>query len=346
MGGLETSAIAGAPLIYFNRNRRSIEATWKYLLIGGVGLAIALLGSSSWRTPRCMRGTSHRSSSTISRARPESFQALVARGFVFLFIGFGTKMGLAPMHTWKPDAYGEAPGVVGALFAGCVTSAAFLAVLRAFRLAVLAGDATFARQILLGLGLLSMVVAGVFTVRQDDFKRMLAWSSIEQMGILVLGVAIGGLGVFGSLFHMVNNGFSKGVMFLGAGNIHRATGARLASRARGAAVRVPVSAGLLLAGFFAVTGAPPFGPFLSELAILQAALSHGRFVVATVFLVVLLVVFVGMGMTVLTLVQGEPLRELQSHPGSDTAAHPWPSGTRPGPRCPSQPCSASRCCWD
>jgi len=312
--GLETSALAGAPLIYFNRNRRSIEATWKYLLIGGVGVALALLGSFFLayaalyvgQVPSLFFDDLSRTAGLLSK--PWLHAALV-----LLFIGYGTKMGLAPMHTWKPDAYGEAPGAVGALFAGCVTSAAFLAILRAFRLAALAGDAPFARQLLLALGLLSMLVAGVFMVRQDDFKRMLAYSSVEHMGIMVLGVALGGAGVFGGLFHMINNGFSKGVMFLGAGNIHRAYDSKLASRVHGALTRVPVSAGLLLAGFFAVTGAPPFGPFMSELTILQAALSQGRVWVAAVFLLLLLLVFVGMGLTVLHVVQGEPPAEEPAH---------------------------------
>jgi hydrogenase-4 component F len=126
------------------------------------------------------------------------------------------------------------------------------------------------------------------------------------MGILVLGVGVGGEAVFGALLHLINNGLTKGVLFLAAGNIHRAYGSKRTSDVSGALHRVPASAALLLAGFFAVTGSPPFGPFLSEFTIVRAAFTGGRFVVGGAFLGLLFVVFVGMGATVLAVVQGAP----------------------------------------
>src|SRR5262249_2339270 len=146
--------------------------------------------------------------------------------FALLFVGYGTKMGLAPMHTWKPDAYGEAPGVVGTLLAGGTTSCAFLSILRVYRICSAGPDAAYGRQGMIVMGLVSMAVAAVFMVRQRDFKRMLAYSSVEHMGILVLGVGIGGMAVFGALLHLINNGLTKGVLFLSAGNIHRAYGSK------------------------------------------------------------------------------------------------------------------------
>jgi hydrogenase-4 component F len=156
------------------------------------------------------------------------------------------------------------------------------------------------------MGLLSMAVAGVFMARQKDFKRMLAYSSVEHMGILVLGVGIGGAGLFGSMLHMLNNGLTKGVLFLSAANIHRAYGSKTTDEVRGALHRLPISAGLLLAGFFAITGSPPFGPFLSEFTILNAAISGRHYVIAGLFLTILVIVFTGMGATVITVVQGNP----------------------------------------
>jgi hydrogenase-4 component F len=226
--------------------------------------------------------------------------------FVLLLIGYGTKMGLAPMHTWKPDAYGEAPGLVGALLAGGATSCAFAGVLRFYSICVAAGDGAFARELMLGFGLLSMAVGGVFMVRQRDYKRMLAYSSVEHMGILVLGTAIGGAGLFGALLHVLNNGFAKGVLFLSAANIHRHFGSKSTDDVRGALRVMPASATLFLLGFLAATGAPPFGPFLSEFTILRAAVSDQRFGVAGAFLGLLLLVFIGMGATVLAVVQGDP----------------------------------------
>ena len=197
--------------------------------------------------------------------------------FVLLFVGYGTKMGLAPMHTWKPDAYGEAPGIVGTLLAGGVTSCAFLAILRIYQICRAGTEAEFAREIMIFIGLLSMVVAAVFMARQKDFKRLLAYSSIEHMGILVLGLGIGGVAIYGALLHLINNGLTKGVLFLSAGNIHRAYGSKLTDDVRGAIQRLPLSGALFLAGFLAITGSPPFGPFVSEFTIVNAAVGSGQF---------------------------------------------------------------------
>jgi len=304
---IEATTLASAPLLYFNRTPLSIEATWKYLLICSVGIAIALLGSF-FLAYAGLRGGLQSTlvledlvSSAGSLSRP-----WLHAGFVTLLVGYGTKMGLAPMHTWKPDAYGEAPGIVGALLAGGVTSCAFLAILRFTIITRAAGDEAFASRILVAMGVISMAFAGVFMVRQKDFKRMLAYSSVEHMGILIFGLGIGGLGVFGALLHLINNALTKGVLFLSSGNIHRAYGSKSTDDVSGALTRLPVSAGLFLAGFFAITGSPPFGPFISEFTILGAAFSAERFVPAGLLLLLLLTVFIGMGSTVLGMLQGAP----------------------------------------
>jgi hydrogenase-4 component F len=178
--------------------------------------------------------------------------------------------------------------------------------LRFFQIAAAGGEAAFARQLMIGIGLFSMAVAGVFMARQRDYKRMLAYSSVEHMGILVIGIGIGGLGVFGSLLHLVNNALTKGVLFLAAGNIHRAYGSKSIDEVRGALRRLPFSGALFLAGFFAVTGSPPFAPFLSEFTIVRAAMTQGHAVVGALFLILLAIVFIGMGGAVLAVVQGEP----------------------------------------
>src|SRR5438270_1846288 len=222
-------------------------------------------------------------------------------------------MGLAPMHTWKPDAYGEAPGLVGTLLAGGVTSCAFLAILRVYQICRAGTEAEFAQEIMIVIGLVSMAVDAVFMARQRDFKRMLAYSSVEHMGILVLGVGIGGMAVYGALLHLINNGLTKGVLFLSAGNIHRAYGSKLTDDVQGAIRRVPLSGGLFLAGFLAITGSPPFGPFISEFTIVSAALGSGQFLTGGLFLLLLGIVFLGMGATVLAVVQGEPARPAEAH---------------------------------
>jgi hydrogenase-4 component F len=304
---MEATTLVSAPSIYFNHNARSLEATWKYLLIGSVGIALALLGSFFLAYASLKSGLeSTLLFDELVIAAPKLSAPWLHAAFVLLFVGYGTKMGLAPMHTWKPDAYGEAPGLVGTLLAGGVTSCAFLAILRVYQICRAGADAEFAREIMMVIGLLSMAVAAVFMARQRDFKRMLAYSSVEHMGILVLGIGIGGLAVYGALLHLINNGLTKGVLFLSAGNIHRAYGSKLTDDVRGAIQRVPFSGALFLAGFLAITGSPPFGPFVSEFTIINAAVDSGQYVAGTLFLLFLGVVFVGMGATVLAVVQGQP----------------------------------------
>jgi hydrogenase-4 component F len=304
---LESLTLTCAPLVYFNKNPRSLEATWKYLLIGSVGIAMALLGTLflAYSALRSGLHTSLLFDDLIVEA-PKLSRPWLEAGFVLLFVGYGTKMGLAPMHTWKPDAYGEAPGIVGTLLAGCVTSCAFLAILRFYQIMKAAGDGALAEEGMIFIGLFSMAVAGAFVARQRDYKRMLAYSSVEHMGILILGIGIGGAAIFGALLHLVANSLTKGAMFLSAGNIHRAFESKSTDVVRGSIHRVPASGALFLGGFFAVTGSPPFAIFLSELTILRAAFATGRPVIGALFLVMLIVIFIGMGATVLSVVQGTP----------------------------------------
>lgn len=304
---LEAATLSTAPLIYFNRNARSLEATWKYLLVGSVGIALALLGSLFLAYSQLQAGLAPSLLlEDVLQNAPQLSKPWLHSAFVILFVGYGTKMGLAPMHTWKPDAYGEAPGVVGALLAGGLTNCAFLAILRFYQICVRAGDGAFARQLMLAFGLLSMTVAATFMARQRDYKRMLAYSSVEHMGVLVVGMGLGGAGVFGSLFHMINNGVTKVVLFLAAANIHRAFGSKRVEDVSGALRRLPASGALFLAGFLAITGSPPFGPFLSEFTIVRQAFGSGRYGVGIAFLALLSVVFIGMGSTVVSVVQGTP----------------------------------------
>jgi hydrogenase-4 component F len=303
---IEGSALAAAPLIYFNNNARSIEATWKYLLVGSVGVALALLGTFflAYAAIRSGANTSLRFDD-LAAVGPQLSTPWLKAAFVLLLVGYGTKMGLAPMHTWKPDAYGEAPGLAGALLAGGVTSAAFLAILRVLHICHAAGEGPFANRLLILLGLVSMGVAGALMVGQKDFKRMLAYSSVEHMGILALGIGIGGLGAFGAMLHLVCNGLTKGVLFLSAANLHRAYGSKSTDEVSGTLRRVPLSGSLFLVGFFAITGAPPFGPFLSELTIAKAAFGAGHALAGGFYLAFLMVVFVGMGATVLQVSLGD-----------------------------------------
>ena len=209
---------------------------------------------------------------------------------------------------------------MGALLAGGVTSCAFLALLRIYGVVVAAGEGRFARELLVGFGILSMVWAMVFLVRQLDFKRMLAYSSVEHMGILVFGIGIGGTAARFALFHLAANALVKSVLFLSAGNIHRSYSSKTLPHVTGAIRRTPVSGWLFLLGFLAITGLPPFAPFISEFNIAAGALTSGHALAGAAFLVLLAGIFIAMSETVLQVVFGTPSHQRVRTPYSDTVA--------------------------
>ena len=317
---LETTTISMAPLIYFNRNARSIEATWKYLLICSVGVALALIGLYFLAYATIVAGVEPSLLlDNLVRDAGKLSSGWVHAAFVFLLVGFGTKMGLAPLHTWKPDAYGEAPGLVGALLAGGLVNLAFLALLRVYQLCLATREIAFFQNALIVMGLISMIFAAIFMARQADFKRMLAYSSVEHVGIMAVALGLGGTAIFGALFHMLANGLTKGVLFLSSGNIHRSYNSKSTDHVRGALRRLPWSGGLFLAGFIAITGSPPFAPFISEFTIISSAFIQGRMLVGAIFLVSLTVIFIGMALTVLPMVMGEVPPDSEKTAYHDTA---------------------------
>ncbi len=303
----EAVTLAAVPLVHFTGTPRAFEATWKYLLVGGTGIALSLLGSF------CLGYASLHGGGDGNL----TFSALTAQGsalsrpwaltaWVLLLVGYGTKMGLAPMHTWKPDAYGESPGIVGALLAGGVTTVAFVALLRVRSVLGAAGQGPVADLTLTSLGLFSIGVAALFLLGTRDFKRMLAYSSVEHMGILSLAGALGRAGIAAALFHVWTNGLTKGSLFLSAGNLRRAAGSPSLDAVGGVAARTPRSAALFLAGAFAVTACPPFGPFFSELRVVGAGLAAGRAGVVAALLVGLLLAFFGISRVAFALLYGRP----------------------------------------
>jgi hydrogenase-4 component F len=322
---METTTLCTAPLIYFNHNRRSLEATWKYLIIGSVGIALALLGTLFLAYSARMGGLQEPLFYTVLMENGARLSRPWLRaGFVLALVGYGTKMGLAPLHTWKPDAYGESPGVIGALLAGGVTSCAFLALLRTFAVAAAAGELAFARELMLGMGLLSMLWAAVFMVRQLDIRRLLAYSSVEHMGILAFGIGIGGRAAVFALYHLAANALVKGVLFMSAGNINRSYASKRLPHVTGAVRRTPVSGWLFFLGFLAIAGTPPFAPFISEFNLAAVALARPSLWAGAAFLVLLGGIFLAMGDTVVQVVFGTPPADRVRTPYRDTAATTLP----------------------
>jgi hydrogenase-4 component F len=303
----EAATLMTVPLLHFNRTARAFEATWKYLLVGGTGIALSLLGSFclGYASLHGGGGGDLTFSALANQGAALSRPWLVA-AWVLLLAGYGTKMGLAPMHTWKPDAYGEAPGVVGALLAGGMTTMAFVAILRVKQVVDAAGASAMTERTLLVFGLFSMLVAALFLLGTPDFKRMLAYSSVEHMGLLTVGAALGSAGIWAALFHVWNNSLTKGALFLSAGNIRRAAGARTVDEVGGMAWRAPMSARILVVGLLAITACPPFGPFFSELRIVRTAFETGSVGTATAFLGCLLFAFFGLTRLVFAIVDGRP----------------------------------------
>jgi hydrogenase-4 component F len=311
--GMETTTLALAPLVYHRHDRRSLEAVWKYLLLSSVGIALALLGT--FFLAAAQTSGHPLLLEDLIAGSATLHPALLRTAFIFLLVGYGTKMGLAPLHAWKPDTYGEAPSLVAGLMAGGLTSCAFLGVARITEISMAAGLAAFIQPLLLGFGVVSLVVAAAFMIGQPDLKRLLAYSSVEHMGLLVLGLGLGGVGPYGTVLHLVNNGLTKGVVFLTVGNVVLVTGSASADAARGMLRRLPVSGVVLLLGLFAVTGSPPFGLFLSEFTILNAAIAQGHPWIALAVVMLLAVIFIGIASVVLEVVYApaetpaKPVRE-------------------------------------
>ena len=307
--GIEATTLASAPLIYFHRHHRSLEAAWKYLLICSVGIAFALLGNFLLAVATTS-GDHSPSSMLVSEMvlAPGKLHLEWMKGaFLFFLVGYGTKMGLAPMHSWLPDAYSEAPSAVSALLSGALSNIAFLGLLRSHQVCIAAGVGSFSQNLLMIFGLISMGVAAVFIIRQTDYKRMLAYSSVEHIGILALGVGLGGTGAAAAGLHAVGSSLSKGALFLVAGKILSHYRTKSVSEVVGMSRTLPITAARWVGGFFAITGAPPFSTFLSEFSILKAAIDGGHGFVAFLYLAFLAMIFVGMVNIVLPMVQGTPL---------------------------------------
>jgi hydrogenase-4 component F len=313
---MEATTLAIAPLIFHRHDRRSLEAVWKYLVLSSVGIAFALLGTFLLATAQPVAAGSRPLMLGDLVAGAHSLDhAWLRAAYIFALTGYGTKMGLAPLHWWKPDTYGEAPSLVAALMAGALTSCAFLGLARFTAIMFAAGMDDFARPLLIAFGIISLVVAAAFVIGQSDVKRLLAYSSVEHMGLLALGLGVGGAGVYGSVLHVLNNGIAKGMLFLVTGNMVLATGSSAATDLRGLLRSRPVSAVLMLLGLFAVTGSPPFGLFISEFAIVSGAVREHHLWVAATVLALLAIIFAGIGGMLLGIVFGEPTG------GSDRDGH-------------------------
>jgi hydrogenase-4 component F len=294
--GTEATTLATAFLVAFYDTKRSLEAAWKYVIICSVGIALALFGVIlTYFSSVTIAGSSASLLWTSLMVVARKLDPAILRlAYIFVLIGFGTKAGLAPMHTWKPDAYGEAPAPISGLMAGGLVNMALYSIMRFTVLINKAVGHEYASTLLIIFGLASIIVAVPFILLQHNIKRLLAYSSVEHVGIIAFAVGLATpLGYLGAMLHMLNNAIVKLLLFFTAGNLRLAYHSKIMRRIEGAVHVVPFTATIFMIGVFAVTGWPPFGLFVSEFTIVTAGFSAGHVWPTIIFLLGVATVFVG-----------------------------------------------------
>jgi hydrogenase-4 component F len=294
---VEATTLSSSYLIYFSRSDASLEATWKYLFICSIGIAIAFVGIII-----LSMGLDHSDSlffdDLYAGARAiNPFWLKLA--FPFILAGFGTKVGFAPVHSWLPDAHSESPSPISALLSGTLLNAALLGIIRVNRLMALAGMKWYADNLLLAIGFVSIFISAVYIVSIKNYKRMLAYSSIENMGIIAICLGTGGAGLFAAMLHLASHSLTKAAFFLTSGNIlHRFRSKKICD-IRGLLKADPVSGWLWMLCFAGIVGIPPFPIFLSEFLVARAMVDTGMTVQLVFFLLLLTINMAGIGKAVL-----------------------------------------------
>ncbi|TBR19779.1 hydrogenase 4 subunit F [bacterium] len=290
---IELTTLVSAFLVGFYNSKESIEAAWKYIIICSVGIIFALLGTIIFSYGFLVStGTKSLNWSDMVTSAARMDVNILKIAFIFILVGYGTKAGLAPMHTWLPDAHSQAVAPISALLSGVLLKTAIYAILR-FGIIVIkgAGFAYFSHLMIL-LGLLSLAISCGFILVQKDLKRLLAYSSIEHIGIISVGFGLGApLAVAGAAVHILNHAVSKSLMFFGAGNIVSTYKNHNMHVIRGVMKVLPFSGFMVLMGVFALTGFPPFSVFISEIFIIIAAFTGGSYWIAALLLLFLTIIF-------------------------------------------------------
>lgn len=295
---IEATTLASVFLVGFYNNKTAIEAAWKYIIICSVGIAFALLGivllyySSTVALGSSFEGLNWE---YLFKNAKSLNGSILKISFIFILLGFGTKAGFSPVHTWLPDAHSQAPSPVSALLSGVLLNTAMYGILRVMTiLNTNLGDNKYSGRLLIIFGLLSIGTAAFFILVQKDYKRILAYSSIEHMGIIVLGFGIGTpIAVFAALYHTFNHAMTKTMLFLSSGNVYLKYHTKKISGIKGLIKTMPVTGIVFMLGIFAITGMPPFGIFMSEFNTVVAAFFAEKFWAAGILLFFIAIVFAG-----------------------------------------------------
>ena len=295
---VEATALSSVLLVALYNRQTSLEAAWKYVMLGGLGLVLALFGTILTYAAAIVQPGREMASfnwSSLLAIAPQMDHHLMTLAFIFVLVGYGTKAGLAPMHTWLPDAHSEAPSPTSAMLSGVSLKIALYALLRFHILTSACLGSGVSCSLLLCFGMFSMLLAGPFILMQKNLKRMLAYSSLEHVGLICAAVAMNTqLTIFGAMLHMGCHALTKPVLFFAAGNIHQQYHTLDCRRIGSGLMRsMPVTALLLTLAAVAICGMPPFGLFVSELTVIAGGFASQQAWVSVVILVSLIVVFCG-----------------------------------------------------
>jgi hydrogenase-4 component F len=325
---IEVTTVISALLVALEGTDGSAEAAWKYILIASAGLSIALLGTifMYYAGAQVLGQHYNLAFAPLLQAAPRLGHTAVRLAFVLSVLGFGTKVGLFPVHTWLPDAHSEAPTPVSALLSGSLLAVSFYAILRYYQVAAGALGPRFPRDVLLVFGVASLLLAALYLLDQRDYKRLLAYSSVEHMGILAIGVSFGApIALAGVLLHVLAHAAAKGNAFMGAGVLVRKFGSKQMSSVRGGLDLLPWSGPLFLAAILALGAMPPFGIFRSEFEIVTGGLAASRNVGTVILVVGVTVAFLG-----LSLAANRMLLSPSGGPGAPSGGPGGPGGPGSG----------------
>jgi len=313
---LEAATLTTVLLVSLYRTPASLEAAWKYFILCGVGIAQALFGTILlfFAAEKLLgAGGGALLWTELDAVKGQLEPTVLSLAFVFLLVGYGTKVGLVPLHNWLPDAHAEGPTPVSAVLSGLLLNVALYAVVRCKVLVDGAIPTAFAKNLMMGFGLLSVVVAAFLLSRQKDIKRLFAYSSIEHMGIITFAFGMGGaIANFAGLLHMTVHSLTKSAIFFAVGHATQKSGTQLIDGIRGLITTSPVIGWGLMIGTLAILGMPPFGVFASEFLILTTAMREQPW--ATPFLLVALgVAFAAVFSKVQPMAFGEPVEARLPH---------------------------------
>ena len=307
--GIEATTLSTVFLVGAYDAKLSLEAAWKYVIVCTAGVAFGLYSTVLIYANAADVMANPHEAIFMTSIMPYATQLdgmLVQVAFVFAAIGFGTKAGLFPMHTWLPDAHSEAPSPVSGLLSGVLLKCAMLIIMRFYILACQSIGSQFPRLVMLIIGILSVFMAALAVFSQDDLKRKLAYHSCENVGIVALFLGFGGpLGIAAALLHCITHGFTKALLFCISGNVLMKYGTRDLNKISGILKTMPATGVLMSIGFFALAGFPPFAMFVSEITGITAGVIEGQWFVIVVFVIALTIVVAACAHVVTQAVMGK-----------------------------------------